>query len=156
MLEPIKLTPAQRGRMYGLIRRLESGKYKQGKGSLRITKGKTVFNCCLGVACTMLVESKKLYWGKPRKNTGTYPENNGSTLQPAVIVGMDESGFNDSDIESQSIIPRQLENLFGFDDRSTDERQWQSTYWKMNDERRKSFPEIAAELRRNFGFRRQA
>ena len=40
------------------LKALRSGKYKQGKGRLKSTKGKAVRYCCLGVLCDILDQKK--------------------------------------------------------------------------------------------------
>lgn len=129
--EKIKLTPAQRGRMYGLIKRLESGKYNQGQNRLRIDRhGEKPLFCCLGVAGNMLVEKKVCKWNDDLLKT------------------VDDS------TGSRSRLPYGSERLFGFNTSYVvDNKEGQDYYIDMNDNQGKSFMEIAAELRKNFGFK---
>lgn len=146
---PIKLTPAQRGRMLGLIKRLESGKYKQVKATLQFqAESGEIYNCCLGVACRMLVESKMMEFDKSKfeSKCEIFDENRN-------LKEISGTTFYSSVDDSKSSIAKNLESLFGFNSNSGDFREWQSTYWRMNDEQEKSFEEIATELRKNFGFR---
>jgi mannosyltransferase OCH1-like enzyme len=81
----------------------------------------------------MLVEAKVLRWGKGLQTAEGIRQN-------AVVI---------EDLhQTSAVIPADVENLFGFDN----EQHPQYQYWRMNDDGL-SFTEIAAELRKDFGFK---
>lgn len=127
-----KLTPAVRARVRRWIHNLESGKYKQGRNKLRVGDK----FCCLGVACDMLAKTKKGVW---------VDKDSGEKRFDILWKGHKEYG-------SVTRIPTEFAPLFGLDQYDLSTFHGQSKYMIMNDEGR-SFLEVAAQLRKDFGFK---
>jgi hypothetical protein len=137
------LNKEQRRNMLTLIRRLESGKYNQVRGTLRevTANGKDIGNCCIGVAANILVEKGVCSWGLP---VAQYLSDGQIHLVSRLIA-------SDGDSASAAMFSDDARTYFGLDVPDNSDRT-QERFWNMNDSQRKSFPEIAAEMRRAFGF----
>lgn len=78
------------------LKALRSGKYKQGKGALRIIKDGETQYCCLGVLCDLYAKEKKIKgWNK----NNTFSNTEETAVLPEIVVkwaGLKKVGANPS------------------------------------------------------------
>ena len=143
-----ELSDFQRKNLLELIHRLESNKYKQVRGTLReITPdGALIGNCCLGVAGQILVDKGICRWGLPK--TVIFDDGVEHYVEQLIEIGFDHLGYSAALSADLSL------GYFGMalGCKNDDDETSQEKFWEMNDTQKASFSEIAAEMRKVFGF----